>query len=91
MTDGTSPITVKEALACGLPIVAVDVGDVEELVSGVDGCWICDATEDAIAQGVLRALSFGRRTEGRKRASEMSSEATAAKLMAIYEELLRNR
>jgi glycosyltransferase involved in cell wall biosynthesis len=87
-TEG-SPITVKEALACGLPIVSVDVGDVAELVAGVDGCWICDANEEAIAQGILRALSFGRRTDGRKRALELSSEVTASKLMALYAEVLR--
>lgn len=84
-----SPNSVKEALACGLPIVSVDVGDVAELIAGVDGCWICDANEDAIAEGILKALSFGRRTDGRKRALELSSEVTAAKLMALYAEVLR--
>jgi teichuronic acid biosynthesis glycosyltransferase TuaC len=83
-----SPTTVKEALACGLPIVAVDVGDVRELISGVDGCWICPATADEIAEGILRALEFGRRTGGRERALQMSSEVTSKRLTSLYEELL---
>jgi hypothetical protein len=86
-----SPNTVKEALACGLPIVSVDVGDVVELITGIDGCWICEAIDDAIAQGILKAVSFGRRTDGRKRALEFSSEITASKLMALYEEVLNER
>jgi len=87
-TEG-SPTTIKEALACGLPIVSVDVGDVAELIAGVDGCWICDATENEIAEGVLKALSFGRRTDGRGRALEMSSSVTALRLLALYEEVIQ--
>ena len=87
-TEG-SPNAIKEALACGLPIVSVDVGDAAELVAGIEGCWICDTTGEAIADGILRALSFGRRTDGRKRAFEMSSSVTALRILALYEEVLQ--
>ena len=33
-----SPNVVKEAMACNIPIASVDVGDVSELLSGVNGC-----------------------------------------------------
>jgi teichuronic acid biosynthesis glycosyltransferase TuaC len=36
-----SPNVVKEALACNLPVVAVNVGDVAERLDGVPGCHVC--------------------------------------------------
>ncbi|UCF79695.1 MAG: glycosyltransferase [Candidatus Eiseniibacteriota bacterium] len=86
-----SPTTIKEALACGLPVVSVDVGDVAELIAGVEGCWLSEAREEAVAEGILKALSFGRRTEGRKRAEELSSEVTVEKLKELYGEVLREK
>jgi len=87
-TEG-SPNTIKEALACGLPIVSVDVGDVAELVEGVEGCFVCEANEDALAKGMIEALIFGRRTDGRERAKEISSEIMMQRLLDLYSEVLR--
>jgi glycosyltransferase involved in cell wall biosynthesis len=86
-TEG-SPNTIKEALACGLPIVSVDVGDVREVVEGVDGCWICDAEEQALAGAVMKAVHFGR-TRGRARAEQLSSRMVGQKLVTLYEEVLQ--
>ena len=35
-----SPNSVKECLACGVPVVSTNVGNVEDLLSGVEGCFI---------------------------------------------------
>lgn len=35
-----SPQIVKEALSCNLPVVSVPVGDVEEVIKGLPGCYI---------------------------------------------------
>src|SRR5204862_6682914 len=36
-----SPTIVKEALACGLPVVSVAVGDIPERIEGIEGCYLC--------------------------------------------------
>ena len=89
-TEG-SPQVIKEAMACGCPIVSVDVGDVAERVSGVEGCYIVRTREPKdIAAALLQALAFNGRTNGRERIIEMglSNEQVAAQLLRIYEQLL---
>ena len=39
----------KEALLCNRPVVATDVGDVRELLAGVEPSWICPDTPAALA------------------------------------------
>ena len=43
-TEG-SPTSVKEALACGLPVVSTDVGDVRSIMAGIDGTENCEQTD----------------------------------------------
>src|SRR5690606_2647421 len=35
-----SPQTLKEALACGLPVVSVNVGDVQCMLENIPGCYV---------------------------------------------------
>jgi glycosyltransferase involved in cell wall biosynthesis len=50
-----SPTVVKEALACTVPVVSVDVGDVAERIADIEGCHLCDADPHHLARG-LRAV-----------------------------------
>ena len=91
-TEG-SPQVIKEAMACGCPIVSVDVGDVAERVSGVEGCYVVSSREPAaIAEALQQALAFPGKTNGRQRIIEMglSNEQVAERLMAIYKQLLES-
>ena len=89
-TEG-SPQVVKEAMACGCPIVSVDVGDVAERVSGVEGCYVVRTREPKdIADALQKAIAFEGKTNGRDRIIEMglSNEQVAKRLMAIYQSLV---
>jgi teichuronic acid biosynthesis glycosyltransferase TuaC len=80
-----SPCVIKEALACNLPIVSVDVGDVAERISGVTGCYLCDRTPEAVAAKLRKVLREGRRTNGRERIQALSLQNVAQKIIAVYE------
>lgn len=86
-----SPNIVKEALACGLPIVSVDVGDVKELLAGVSPSRVVERDAGCLAQAVLEVLQEGRRSNGRERVEGISDAAIAARLAGLYERLLSDR
>lgn len=89
-----SPMVIKEAMACNLPIVAVDVGDVSEVIGETAGCFVVQRNIAALAEGLRAALAFGRRTAGRQAlfqrppgAPPLTLVAVAERLEAIYREL----
>jgi glycosyltransferase involved in cell wall biosynthesis len=88
-THEGSPNAVKEALACNVPVVSVDVGDVRELLRGIDGCFMVDATAAAVADGLAAALAGEGRVDGRDRHRALSLEATAERVVEVYETVLR--
>lgn len=89
-TEG-SPQVIKEAMASGCPIVSVDVGDVKEITSGIDGCYIAVRSPEDIAEKLKLALNFNGKTQGRQRIIELGldNESIAKRLISIYENILK--
>jgi len=87
-----SPQVVKEALACGTPIVSVDVGDVKDVVSGTEGCYIAERNPDDISDKIRQALAFKGKTNGRQRIIDLglNNELVANRLVSIYNQVLGN-
>ena len=81
-----SPNCVKEALACGVPVVSVDVGDAREVLSGLTNCALVPADAGAVAGALERVLTDGRGCpEGPARMAEaFSLEAMAQAFVALY-------
>jgi glycosyltransferase involved in cell wall biosynthesis len=83
-----SPTIVKEALACGVPIVSVDVGDVGERIDGIKGCYLASAEPADLALRLRWVFERSRRLDCRGRLEELSCEVTAGKLKEFYGEIL---
>lgn len=86
-----SPMVIKEAMACDLPIVSVGVGDVAEIIGDTEGCYLCERTPEDMAAKLRLALARGGRTDGRRRVAHLSLEATAKQIVAVYERVLAAR
>ncbi len=86
-----SPMVIKEAMACNLPIVSVDVGDVAEILGDTEGCYLCERAPEDMADKLRLALARGGRTDGRRRVAHLSLEATARQIQAVYEGVLAAR
>ncbi|UCC76165.1 MAG: glycosyltransferase [Anaerolineales bacterium] len=82
-----SPVVIKEAMACNLPIVSVSVGDVKQVIGETQGCYICQRDPADMAQKLRLALSRGRRTDGRRVIQRLGLDTTLDSLLRIYEDL----
>jgi glycosyltransferase involved in cell wall biosynthesis len=92
-----SPGAVKEAMACGIPIVATSIAGLDELLrDGMDGWLVPPGDPAALAETILRVASdqslgieFGRRS--RERVLRFSPERMVEATESLYGKLLEGR
>lgn len=91
MQEG-SPNVVKEALACNLPVVTVQVGDVAERLRDIEGCVVtADENPETLAAALERVLARGGRVAGREAVRELDEENMTQRVIRIYQSVLRRK
>jgi|GEM_PF-1791522 glycosyltransferase involved in cell wall biosynthesis len=83
-----SPAIVQEAAACNLPVVSVDVGDVREVLKNVNPSKIVRKDASEIARAAIEIIKSQKRSNGFEAAKLISKENIAAKIIAIYKEMI---
>lgn len=88
-----SPNVVKEAMACNIPIAAVQVGDVAELLDGVVGYSVCQRDPLELGAAMARLINRSMEVRGREALFEMGLgiEQVAQRVMGIYRRALARR
>ena len=89
-----SPQVIKEALACGCPIVSVDVGDVKARVSDVEGCYVINSyNPHKIADYLAKSLEYNGKTNGRERIirDRLDNGFIADAIIGIYRNVVSTR
>lgn len=93
----TQSIVLMEAMASGLPCVAVNAGAIHELVKNNKNGYLCEADDvDAVANGLVKILSDKDRQakmsdESVKRAAKHDISHTLTRMEEIYHTVLDNR
>jgi glycosyltransferase involved in cell wall biosynthesis len=79
-----SPNVVKEALACNLPVVTVDVGDTADLIGPTQGHRLVSREVGSIAASIVEICRHGTRARSRERMAQFSIERVAERVLEVY-------
>ena len=86
-----SPNIVKETMACNVPVVSTDVGDVSEVIGHTKGCKVCPGDPDALATALKEALLHTEPTTGRIDIAHLECSVIASQVIAVYEQAQRQK
>jgi glycosyltransferase involved in cell wall biosynthesis len=87
-----SPNSVKEAIACNIPVVSTDVGNVSELLSGCSGFYMAKTKEpEELAELAYRVLTDTGQINSRNVLieKELDAQSVANKIVSIYEKVIK--
>jgi glycosyltransferase involved in cell wall biosynthesis len=86
-----SPMVIKEAMACNVPIVSVPVGDVPEVIGTTPGCAVVPRDPGEIGMALVQVLRTRQRTDGRTRIDHLRHDRVAARIVDVYRQALKLR
>jgi teichuronic acid biosynthesis glycosyltransferase TuaC len=85
----TGPLVVKEALACGCPVVSVDVGDVQQVLHNLKSSYLVPREPEAMAEKIDLILNGNNGSAQRDQIidSQFDNNIIAEEIMTIYREI----
>lgn len=85
------PLSLIEAIATGLPVVATDVGNVRRMVEITEAGWVCKPDDaDALAGALESAVTFNQlREKGEHARLKVSKYYSVERMSSDYEQLYR--
>ena len=82
-----SPTVVKEAIACHLPVVSLDVGDVKAVVGNLEGCYISEPDRVAFSNAMKKVLTTNTKFDPADRIAVYGVNIIANLILTEYEKL----
>ncbi len=83
--------SIKEARACNLPIVSVNVGDASERLGKVKNCYVLNWDANKLAEKIMIIFNNGERSNGVQYSDDTDMNFIAKRVIDIYKKVLNKR
>jgi teichuronic acid biosynthesis glycosyltransferase TuaC len=90
-----SPQIIKEALACNVPIVSINVGDIELLLNNVNNCYVINSFDIQLfadkIKNIINIAPNQRKTNGKDMVKQLGfdQDTIISKLDLLYKDILQ--
>ncbi|HEX7736123.1 MAG TPA: glycosyltransferase [Ktedonobacteraceae bacterium] len=86
-----APNVVKEAMACNIPVVATNVGDVAQVLGQTAGCFVCSHNPGELVEALEDALRYTEPTTGRRDSAHLASTVVVERVLELYCQALEHK
>ena len=85
----SGPSSAKEALACGVPVVSVAVGDLELFQDVPDAMLLSGPSEEDLADSLMKGLRVGSEPRRSRLPRQLTLDSAARRVEAVYAAAVR--